>query len=54
MLASDSAYSRPPGPPGGDPHEGGVFRISLTYDSSDVAGKSTAQTDTYHGHFAER
>lgn len=34
-----------------DPREGGSFRISLTYDLPDGTGKSTAQTDTYHGHF---
>lgn len=32
--------------------EGGEFRISLTYDSPDQAGKSSSHTDTYHGHFA--
>lgn len=31
--------------------EGGVFRVSLTYDGAG-AGKSAAHTDTYHGHFA--
>jgi uncharacterized protein YndB with AHSA1/START domain len=31
--------------------EGGVFRISLTYDAPTTAGKTTAQTDTYHGRF---
>ncbi|GIE93289.1 SRPBCC family protein [Paractinoplanes rishiriensis] len=31
--------------------EGGSFRVSLTYDSPDGAGKSAAQTDTYHGRF---
>jgi uncharacterized protein YndB with AHSA1/START domain len=36
-----------------DPREGGRFRISLTYDAPDAAGKSAAHTDTYHGHFAE-
>jgi uncharacterized protein YndB with AHSA1/START domain len=33
--------------------EGGTFRVSLTYDAPDKTGKSAAQTDTYHGHFAE-
>ena len=33
--------------------EGGTFRISLTYDAPTSAGKSTAQTDTYHGRFAK-
>lgn len=31
--------------------EGGVFRVSLTYDAPTTAGKTTAQTDTYHGRF---
>jgi len=34
-----------------DPREGGTFRVSLTYDSGDAAGKTTAHTDTYHGKF---
>ncbi len=34
-----------------DPREGGVFRISLTYDAPTGTGKTTAQTDTYHGCF---
>jgi uncharacterized protein YndB with AHSA1/START domain len=34
-----------------DPHEGGYFRVSLTYRSADEAGKSSAHTDTYHGTF---
>ena len=33
--------------------EGGVFRISLTYDAPSDTGKTTAQTDTYHGHFVK-
>lgn len=36
-----------------DPREGGVFRVSLTYDSPASAGKSTAHTDTYHGRFEQ-
>lgn len=36
-----------------DPREGGSFRISLTYDAPTTAGKSSAQTDTYHGHFVK-
>ena len=35
-----------------DPHEGGRFRVSLSYDAPGQAGKSAARTDTYHGHFA--
>jgi len=34
-----------------DAHEGGSFRISLTYDAPSGAGKTTAHTDTYHGRF---
>lgn len=34
-----------------EPHEGGAFRISLTYDSKDEVGKSSAHTDTHHGRF---
>ena len=34
-----------------DPHEGGAFRISLTYEAPTGTGKTTAQTDTYHGRF---
>ena len=31
--------------------EGGEFRISLTYDSPTMAGKTTSQTDSFHGRF---
>lgn len=31
--------------------EGGTFRISLTYDAPDAAGKSSAHTDTQQGRF---
>jgi len=34
-----------------DPREGGYFRVSLTYVAPDEAGKTSAHTDTYHGHF---
>ena len=34
-----------------DAREGGTFRISLTYDAPTNAGKTTAQTDTFHGRF---
>ena len=34
-----------------DAREGGEFRVSLTYDAPTGAGKTTAQTDTYHGKF---
>lgn len=33
--------------------EGGLFRVSLSYDAPTGAGKSAAHTDTYHGHFAK-
>ncbi|HXP73102.1 MAG TPA: SRPBCC domain-containing protein [Stellaceae bacterium] len=33
--------------------EGGLFRISLTYEQSSAVGKTTARADTYHGHFAK-
>ncbi len=36
-----------------DAREGGRFRISLTYDEQTGAGKTTAHTDTYHGHFVK-
>ena len=34
-------------------HEGGSFRISLRYDRTTGTGKTTAHTDTYHGHFVK-
>ncbi len=34
-----------------DAREGGTLRVSLTYESSDEKGKSSAHTDTYHGRF---
>lgn len=36
-----------------DASEDGSFRISLTYDAPTGTGKTTAQTDTYHGHFVK-
>src|SRR4051812_47520969 len=33
--------------------EGGKFRISLTYDAPTATGKTSAQTDTYHGRFVK-
>jgi uncharacterized protein YndB with AHSA1/START domain len=36
-----------------DAREGGSFRISLTYDAPTETGKTTAQTDTYHGRFVQ-
>jgi hypothetical protein len=34
-----------------DAHEGGYFRISLTYNAPIGAGKTTPHGDTYHGRF---
>lgn len=34
-----------------DAREGGTFRISLTYDQPTDTGKTSAQTDTFHGRF---
>src|SRR6516164_4055093 len=34
-----------------DAREGGTFRVSLTYDAPTGTGKTSAQTDTYHGRF---
>ncbi len=34
-------------------HEGGVFRISLTYNAPAGKGKTSAHTDTYHGRFVK-
>jgi uncharacterized protein YndB with AHSA1/START domain len=34
-----------------EPWEGGAFRISLTYDMPTTAGKTTTQTDSFHGRF---
>ena len=36
-----------------DPREDGLFRVSLTYDEPVGVGKTTAHTDTYHGHFVK-
>jgi uncharacterized protein YndB with AHSA1/START domain len=36
-----------------DAREGGAFRISLTYDMPTAAGKTTAQTDWFHGRFVK-
>jgi uncharacterized protein YndB with AHSA1/START domain len=36
-----------------DAREGGVFRISLTYDAPTGTGKTTPQADTYHGRFVK-
>jgi uncharacterized protein YndB with AHSA1/START domain len=33
--------------------EGGTFRISLTYDAPTGTGKTSAQTDTFHGRFVK-
>jgi uncharacterized protein YndB with AHSA1/START domain len=36
-----------------DAREGGTFRISLTYDMPTTAGKTSPQTDSFHGRFAQ-
>jgi uncharacterized protein YndB with AHSA1/START domain len=36
-----------------DGREGGTFRISLTYDAPTSAGKTTSQTDSFHGRFVK-
>jgi uncharacterized protein YndB with AHSA1/START domain len=36
-----------------DAREGGGFRITLSYDRPTGTGKSTPQSDTYHGRFRE-
>ena len=36
-----------------DAREGGEFRISLTYDLPTTAGKTSAQTDSFHGRFVK-
>jgi uncharacterized protein YndB with AHSA1/START domain len=36
-----------------EPREGGTFRISLTYHVDTGTGKSTNNTDTYHGRFVK-
>jgi uncharacterized protein YndB with AHSA1/START domain len=36
-----------------DAREGGVFRISLTYDAPTGTGKTSAHTDTQHGRFVK-
>jgi uncharacterized protein YndB with AHSA1/START domain len=38
---------------GFEAREGGSFRISLTYDAPTGSGKTTAQTDTFHGRFVK-
>jgi uncharacterized protein YndB with AHSA1/START domain len=34
-----------------DAHEGGTFRISLTYDEPTTAGKTNPRTDSFRGRF---
>jgi uncharacterized protein YndB with AHSA1/START domain len=36
-----------------DAHPNGRIRVSLTYDTPDAKGKTTAHTDTYTGRFVE-
>jgi len=35
-----------------DAREGGRFRVSLSYDAPTATGKTSPNTDTYHGYFA--
>jgi tRNA-Thr(GGU) m(6)t(6)A37 methyltransferase TsaA len=34
-----------------DAREGGTFRITLTYETPTITGKTTTQSDTFHGRF---
>lgn len=36
-----------------DAREGGTFRISLTYEVPTTAGKTSSQTDSFHGRFVK-
>ena len=36
-----------------DAREGGLLRISLTYEAPTETGKTSAHTDTYHGRFVK-
>ena len=36
-----------------DAAEGGTFRITLTYDAPTTSGKTTRQSDTFHGRFTK-
>ncbi|MEY2521701.1 MAG: hypothetical protein QOJ66_266 [Ilumatobacteraceae bacterium] len=36
-----------------DLREGGTFRISLTYDVPTTVGKTTSETDSFHGRFVK-
>ena len=36
-----------------DARKGGTFRISLSYDRPTTAGKTTPQTDSFHGRFVK-
>ena len=36
-----------------DGREGGAFRISLSYETPTTAGKTTDQTDSFHGRFVK-
>jgi len=36
-----------------DAREGGVLRVSLTYDAPERSGKTRGRTDTYHGRFVK-
>jgi len=52
---SDIARWKVPSGMSSEVHEwdGETFRISLTYDAADRAGKTSAHTDTYRGRFVE-
>jgi uncharacterized protein YndB with AHSA1/START domain len=36
-----------------EPQDDGGFRVTLTYETADGQGKTTAQSDTYRGRFTE-
>ena len=36
-----------------DARQGGAFRITLTYEAPSTTGKTTKQSDTFHGKFVE-
>jgi uncharacterized protein YndB with AHSA1/START domain len=36
-----------------DARVGGAFRVTLTYEAPDAAGKTGTHSDTYHGRFTE-
>ncbi|MGH8945478.1 MAG: SRPBCC family protein [Acidimicrobiia bacterium] len=36
-----------------EPHEGGAFHITLTYDEPTTSGKTSAQSDSFRGRFTK-